>query len=139
MGVQIICNPFLTKFWPQNPTNMTLLPGRFACDLPREHSWRRMQLTSPPVLCVGMNLWCVAVSFFRHVSGHIPFRLTYHSGSLTDTYVRTQVYKWQGRRQPTLALHRPRALGRDARPLRRHARRAAQEAEVALDVSARPC
>jgi hypothetical protein len=77
MGVQIICNPFLTKFWPQNPTNMTLLPERFACDLPREQSWRRMQLTSPPVLCVGMNLWCVNVSFSRHVSGHSPSRLTH--------------------------------------------------------------
>jgi hypothetical protein len=65
-------------------------------------------------------------------------QVTAHPDSLTDTYARTQVYKRQGRRQPALAFHRPRALGRDARPLRRHARCAAQETEVALDVSARP-
>lgn len=84
MCVQIICNPFLTKFWPQNPTNMTLLPENFACDLPREHSWRRMQLTSPPVLCVGMNLWCVPIFLLFlvflssvHAAADLSFRLTH--------------------------------------------------------------
>ena len=57
LGVQIICNPFLVRLWPQNPENMTLIPVTFACNFPREHSWRRMQITSPPITSLSMNLW----------------------------------------------------------------------------------
>ena len=59
MGVQIICNPFLLRLWPQNPENMTLIPVTFACNFPRVHSWRRMQLTSPHIMSLSMSLWYV--------------------------------------------------------------------------------
>ena len=55
----IIMNPFLTRLWPQHPENMTLLPAQLASQRPRTDSWRRMQLTSPPVTSLSMSLWCV--------------------------------------------------------------------------------
>jgi hypothetical protein len=53
-GVQIIYNPFLTELWPQHPDNMTLLPVMAARNFPRAHLWRRMQLTSPPTIDIGI-------------------------------------------------------------------------------------
>jgi len=58
-GTPIIMNPFLTRLWPQHPENMTLLPAQLASQRPRTDSWRRMQLTSPPVTSLSMSLWCV--------------------------------------------------------------------------------
>jgi hypothetical protein len=58
-GVEIICNPFMTRFWPQNLENMTLIPVKYACTFPRAHSWRRMLLTSPPITSLSMSLWSV--------------------------------------------------------------------------------
>jgi hypothetical protein len=63
MGVQIICNPFLLRLWPQHPDNMILLPVKFACNFPREHSWRRMQITSPSMTSLSMTIWCVQPLF----------------------------------------------------------------------------
>jgi len=59
-GLSIIMNPFLTHLWPQNPENMTLIPAMFASERPQTDSWRRMQLTSPPVTSLSMSLWFVA-------------------------------------------------------------------------------
>ena len=59
MGVQIICNPFLLRFWLQHPDNMTLLTVNFACNFPHQHSWCRMQTTSPPTTSLSISLWCV--------------------------------------------------------------------------------
>jgi hypothetical protein len=49
-SIPIILNPFFTKFWPQDPTNMTNSP--IITIKAKEHaaSWRRMQLTCPPML-----------------------------------------------------------------------------------------
>ena len=58
-GTSIVLNPFLTRLWPQHPENMTLLPAMLAFPRPRTDSWRRMQLTSPPVTSLSMSLWCV--------------------------------------------------------------------------------
>jgi hypothetical protein len=68
MGVQIICNPFLTSLWAQDAENMTLIPDKTACNLPQEHSWRRMQITSPPITSVSMNLWSVYVFLLTPLS-----------------------------------------------------------------------
>lgn len=57
-GVKIICNPFLTRLWPQNRENMTLDPAKFAREFPRAYSWRRMFITSPSVTSLSMSLWC---------------------------------------------------------------------------------
>lgn len=57
-GLQIILNPFFTSLWPQDPTNMTLLPRVIlptSCS--RAASWRRMHITSPPATIVGLNMW----------------------------------------------------------------------------------
>ena len=124
MGVQIICNPFLLRLWPQHPDYMTLLPAKFACNFSREHSWRRMQIPSPPTTSLSMTIWCV----------HTPrSSLHFRSSPLT----RSQVHKAEQRRLLTPAFDRRRALGGDARPLRRHARRSAQEPRVSLDAAAR--
>ena len=58
-GTPIILNPFFTSIWPQDPTNMTSSPylTTAASASPQTASWRRMQLTSPPVLQVDLNLW----------------------------------------------------------------------------------
>ncbi|KAK4889199.1 hypothetical protein LTR27_011957 [Elasticomyces elasticus] len=56
-GEQIILNPFFTSLWPQNPTNMTSCPRITTSHLPKTASWRRMQLTSPPMLQVDISLW----------------------------------------------------------------------------------
>lgn len=71
-GVDIICNPFLTRFWPHIEQNMTLIPVKFACTFPRTHSWRRMLLTSPPITSLSMGLWYI-----------IPFS---HSNLLTSQH-----------------------------------------------------
>lgn len=57
-GTNTVMNPFLTSLWPQHPENMTLLPRMLAPQRPRTDSWRRMQLTSPPVTSLSMSLWC---------------------------------------------------------------------------------
>jgi hypothetical protein len=83
MGLQIICNPFLLRLWLQHPDNMTLLPIKFACNFPRQHSWRRMQvmlsikpiyssairpsltpsqITPPPTASLSMTIWSVHYS-----------------------------------------------------------------------------
>ena len=59
-GLSIIMNPFLTHLRPQNSENMTLIPAMFASGRPQTDSWRRMQLTSPPVTSLSMSLWFVA-------------------------------------------------------------------------------
>ncbi|KAK5111587.1 hypothetical protein LTR85_011816 [Meristemomyces frigidus] len=62
-GTPIIVNPFFTSLWPQNPTNMTSCPyitvtnSSSAGKTTPSPSWRRMQLTSPPILQVDLNLW----------------------------------------------------------------------------------
>jgi hypothetical protein len=53
----IIVNPFFTKLWPQDPTNMTNQPCITVSTDNKSASWRRMQLTSPPTLQVDMNAW----------------------------------------------------------------------------------
>ena len=59
-GTNIVLNPFLTRLWPQHPENMTLLPAMLAPARLRTDSWRRMQLTSPPVTSLSTSLWCEA-------------------------------------------------------------------------------
>lgn len=54
-GVEIILNPFFTSLWPQNPTNTSLSPR--VPDGPPTASWRSMQMTSPPMTCVALNMW----------------------------------------------------------------------------------
>ena len=125
-GVEIICNPFFTRLWPQNQDNMTLIPVKFACTFPRAHSWRRMLLTSPPITYLSMSLWYVNTMSF-------PYNLSYQSPT-TDT---CQVHEAQRRRVAASAIHRPRSLRRDTRTLRRHAGGAAQEAGVSLDAATR--
>ncbi|KAK3625766.1 hypothetical protein LTR22_023420 [Elasticomyces elasticus] len=56
-GEQIIFNPFFTSLWPQHPTNMTSCPYVRTSQSPKTASWRRMQLTSPPMLQVDISLW----------------------------------------------------------------------------------
>ena len=58
-GIPIILNPFFTSIWPQDPTNMTSSPylTTIASASPQTATWRRMHLTSPPVLQVDLNLW----------------------------------------------------------------------------------
>jgi len=56
-GEQIILNPFFTSLWPQHPTNMTSCPYVRTSQSPKTASWRRMQLTSPPMLQVDISLW----------------------------------------------------------------------------------
>lgn len=55
--VAMILNPFFTKLWPQDPTNMTLKPYITARTDNKAASWRRMQLTSPPILQLDMSVW----------------------------------------------------------------------------------
>ena len=58
-NISIILNPFFTKLWPQDPKNMTNCP--YNMHIPSDNneaaSWRRMQLTSPPLLELDMSLW----------------------------------------------------------------------------------
>lgn len=53
----VILNPFFTKLWPQDPTNMTYNPYITVAADNNSASWRRMQLTSPPMKQLDMNLW----------------------------------------------------------------------------------
>lgn len=106
-GVDIICNPFLTRFWPQNEENMTLIPVKFACNFPRVRSWRRMQLTSPPITSLSMTLWYTLLSSNPNV----------YCNRSTDTFI-PQVHQTRRLRLPDAAVHQPRAYRRDARPLR---------------------
>jgi hypothetical protein len=74
-GVDIICNPFLLRLWLQNPENMTLIPIKFACTFPREQSWRRMLLTSPPITSLSMTLWYTrshSSTFVSTTHYHLP-------------------------------------------------------------------
>jgi hypothetical protein len=124
-GVTIIYNPFLTKFWAQNPENMTLLPDKKPCNSPRAHSWRRMQLTSPPITTLSISLWYIP-----------PFEspsLNPHCNPLTPP----QVHQTRQLRLATPAFHRSRAHGRDSPALCRHARCAASQAGVLLDAAVR--
>lgn len=58
-GDPIVLNPFFTSLWPQDRTNMTSSP-RISLPASAFHptaSWRRMQLTSPPILQVDTSVW----------------------------------------------------------------------------------
>jgi hypothetical protein len=104
--LEVICNPFLAEFWPQDPENMTLLPVKDACNLPRTHSWRRMQLTSPPIKSLSMNLWYIP-----------PFEPSLPNIQVCKSLTPPQVHQTRQLRLTTPAIHRPRAHGRDSRAL----------------------
>ena len=53
----VIVNPFFTKLWPQDPTNMTNQAYITTSTNNDTASWRRMQLTSLPTLQVDMSVW----------------------------------------------------------------------------------
>ena len=55
--IPIILNPFFTKLWPQQPTNMTNKPYITVSIANQTASWRRMQLISPPMLQLDMSVW----------------------------------------------------------------------------------
>jgi len=56
-GSNIILNPFVTSLWPQDPTNMTSSPHITVPTTVKGASWRRMQLTSPPIVQADLHLW----------------------------------------------------------------------------------
>ncbi|KAK4555320.1 hypothetical protein LTR86_007617 [Recurvomyces mirabilis] len=56
-GEHIVLNPFFTSLWTQDPTNMTLSPSIKTLITSKTASWRRMQLTSPPVQSISMSVW----------------------------------------------------------------------------------
>jgi len=56
-GLYVIVNPFFTSLWPQDPKNMTSSPFITTPASQKMASWRRMQLTSPPILRVGLQVW----------------------------------------------------------------------------------
>ena len=56
-GIPIIISPFFTLLWPQDPKNQTLKPRMAMSNTAKSASWRRMQLTSPPMLQLDMSLW----------------------------------------------------------------------------------
>ncbi|KAK3111476.1 hypothetical protein LTR53_013242 [Teratosphaeriaceae sp. CCFEE 6253] len=78
-GIPIILNPFFTSIWPQDPTNMTSSPHGTAPATPISASWRRMQLTSPPVTRVDMHLWYTKKSKGGQLlpsTGYVPTGVT---------------------------------------------------------------
>jgi hypothetical protein len=139
-GVKIVCNPFFLRFWPQHPDNLTLMPSISACNLPREHSWRRMLLTSPSVTSLRMKIGCVH-SPPLYLSISLSPSLRRHSHNLCQILTSSQERRIRGPPKPQVrrARHQPRTHGRDAWPRCGHDRTASQKARVSLDAAVRLC
>jgi hypothetical protein len=56
-NIAIVLDPVFILLWPQDLYNMTCSPDLTLASTPRSASWRRMQLTSPPISSIGISVW----------------------------------------------------------------------------------
>ena len=97
--IPIILSPFFTKLWPQDPTNMTSKPYITVSTQNQTASWRRMQLTAPPMLQLDMSAWYTNPSGkgkqLRPSTGKIATGVTLgHVADLLETLPSRHMLHW---------------------------------------------